>query len=189
MKHYLFLILLTLPLFSSAQTETQIRTHYQDINKKITESKENGYEGSLYCNEWITNKNGKSWPTVGNYTETTEFWYSDDPSHPSVESNKLQVLQKINVLRKAASLTTHEEYLFLKGKLVFFFSSEGEEGNLWETRIYFNTKGMFKSIVKANGTELSAKDFLKEEYKDFKPAPAGVLAESKRLQDVFLKSM
>lgn len=189
MKPLLFLILFLPALATNAQTETQIRAHYQDINKKITESKEQGYEGSLYCNELVVNKNGKSWPAVGNYSETIEFWYSNNPNHPSVTQNKLQVLQKINVVRKAAALTTHEEYLYKDGKLVFFYSAEGEDGNLWETRLYFNTKGMFKSSVKANGKELTEKDFLTEEYKDFKPKSIAVLKKAREYQELFVKSI
>lgn len=85
---------------------------------------------------------------------------------------------------------TNEEYLYKDGKLLFYYSHEGEEGNEWETRIYFNNKGiMFKSSVKANGKELTTKDFLTEEFKDFKPNPAAVLISSKNYQELFIKSM
>ncbi|MBK9465565.1 MAG: hypothetical protein IPN56_12415 [Chitinophagaceae bacterium] len=85
---------------------------------------------------------------------------------------------------------TNEEYLYKDGKLLFYYSHEGEEGNEWETRIYFNNKGiMFKSSVKANGKELAAKDFLTEEYKDFKPNTPNILKNSKEYQDLFIKSM
>ena len=43
----------------------------------------------------------------------------------------------------------------------FFIIPQVEEGNDWKPELYFNTKGvMFKSSVKANGMELTAKDFL-----------------------------
>lgn len=185
--NYLFLAF-SLPAFS--QTETEIRTHYQEINKQITESIANGYEGSLYCNEWTTNKHDKSWPAVGIYHETTSFWYDDDPNHMSpTERDPKLVLQKVVVSRKASHLTLNEEYLYKNGKLVFFYREESEEGNGWETRVYFNAKGMFKSSVKANGKELTAKDFLTEEYKDFKPDPARLLKDGKKYQDLFVKSM
>lgn len=174
-----------------AQTETQIREHYTDINKQITESLEHGFEGPLYNNQWVTNKNGRSWPAVGNYTETTDFWYNDPPDHISAaERNPKNVLQKINITRKASHLMSNEEYLYKDGRLVFYYSLEGEEGNEWETRVYFNTKGIvFKSSVKANGKELTAKDFLTEDYKDFKPNGAKLLLKGKKYQDLFVKSM
>lgn len=173
-----------------AQTENQIRSHYQEINQKITESKQSGFEGPLYCNEWTTNKNGKSWPAVGIYRQTTEFWYNDDPGHiPAIERNPLIVLEKVNGTTTSSALTINEEFLFQNGKLVFYFKHEGEEGLNIETRLYFNSKGLFKSSVKANGKELSASDFLQQEYKDFKPNSAFAVKEAKRYQDLFVKSM
>lgn len=185
------LLTLLCPLLAMAQPEADIRKHYTDVNKKITESAEQGYEGSLYNNHWITNKNGKSWPAVGNYTETTDFWYDDDPNHlPASERNPKNVLLKINISRTASHLMSNEEYLFKDGKLLFYYLHQGEEGNEWETRVYFNSKGiMFKSIVKENGREITPKDFAAGEYTDFKPKPASILAESKKLQELFVKSM
>ena len=190
MRKYLLLYLVCLSGITNAQTETEIKKHYQDINKQIAESIEHGFEGALYCNEWVTNKNSKSWPAVGNYNETTDFWYDDDPNHiPVAERNPKTVLLKVTLSRKASHLMTSEEYLYKNGKLIFYYSNEGEEGKQWETRIYFNAKGMFKSSVKANGKELTLMDFTTEEYKDFKPKPAVILADGKRFQDLFVKQM
>jgi hypothetical protein len=191
MKQLFFFVLLLLSLFGTAQTEADIRNHYTKVNKQITESIEQGFEGPLYNNQWVTNKNGKSWPAVGNFTETTDFWYDDDPNHlPASERNPKNVLVKINISRKASHLITNEEYLYKDGKLLFYYSHEGEEGNEWETRVYFNSKGiMFKSSVKANGKELTAKDFTTEEYKDFKPNSTSVMTNGKKYQDLFVKSM
>ncbi len=189
-RSFLFLLLL-LPMVLSAQTETSIRAHYTEVNKQIAESIENGFEGPLYNNQWTTNKNGRSWPAVGNYSETTDFWYDDPPDHlPAAERNPKNVLVKVNITRKASHLGTNEEYLFKDGKLLFYFLQEGEEGNEWETRVWFNSKGIaFKNSVKANGKELTTKDFLTEDYKDFKPKPASILIDAKKYQDLFVKSM
>lgn len=191
MKEKFLFLLLSLPLFIAAQSEADIRKHYTEVNKQITESLEQGYEGPLYNNHWETNKNGRSWPAVGIYSETTDFWYDDPPDHLSAaDRSPKNVLLKVNISRHASHLFTNEEYLFKDGKLLFYYSSEGEEGNVWETRVYFNNKGIaFKSSVKADGKDLTAKDFLKEEYKDFKPNPAAVLANAKKLQELFVKSM
>jgi hypothetical protein len=191
MKKMAFIILLCNVFAASAQTEADIRKHYTEVNKQITESIEHGFEGSLYNNHWETNKNGKSWPAVGLYTETTDFWYDDDPNHISAaERNPKNVLLKVNITRKSSHLMTNEEYLYKDGKLIFYYNNQGEEGNEWETRVYFNSKGiMFKSSVKANGKELTAKDFTTEEYRDFKPNPVRVMTDGKKYQDLFVKSM
>ena len=110
-----------------AQIEADIRKHYTEVNKQIDESIKNGFEGALYNNQWVSNKNGKSWPAVGNYTETTDFWYDDPPDHlPASERNQKNVLIKINLKRKASHLTVNEEYLFKDGKLLFFYDHSGE---------------------------------------------------------------
>ena len=190
MKKYIFFILAGHTLLANAQTEMEIRDHYQEVNKQIAESKKESYEGPLYCNEWTTNKNSKSWPAVGIYQETTDFWYNDSPDHlaPS-DRNPRIVLVKVSVNRKSAELSTSEEYLYKNGKLVFFYSDQGEGGKEWETRVYFNAKGMFKSSVKADGKELSPKELATTEYSDFKPRTAVVLKDGKRYQDLYLKHM
>ncbi|MBK6827150.1 MAG: hypothetical protein IPG86_09835 [Chitinophagaceae bacterium] len=191
MNKFILGLLFSLPLMAIAQTETDIRNHYTAVNKQIKESIELGFEGPLYQNQWIANKNGRSWPAVGLYNETTDFWYDDPPDHlPAEERNPKNVLLKINISRKSSHLQANEEYLFKDGKLLFYYSHEGEEGNEWETRVYFNNKGVaFKSSVKANGKELTAKDFLTEEYRDFKPNPVRILNEAKKKQELFVKSM
>jgi hypothetical protein len=191
MKKLLLFIFICSSLFVTAQTETSIRAHYTETNKQITESIEQGFEGPLYNNQWVNNKNGKSWPAVGLYAETTDFWYDDDPNHLSPsERNPKKVLLKVNISRKSSHLGTNEEYLFKDGKLLFYYSHEGEEGSEWETRVYFNNQGVaFKTSVKANGKELSAKDLLTEEFKGLKPNSAGIMANAKKYQDLFVKSM
>jgi hypothetical protein len=191
MKKIFFFFLFFFPFFIAAQSETEIRNHYNDINKKITESIEQGFEGPLYNNQWVTNKNGKSWPAVGRYSEITDFWYDDEPSHlPATERNPKNVLLKVTVSRKAADFSSSEEYLFKDGKLLFYYSNQAEEGTMVETRLYFNKKGiMFKSSVKSNELELTAKDFLDADYKELKPNPIVVMAAAVKYQGLFVKSM
>jgi len=191
MKKIISLIVIGFSSAASAQTETDIRNHYNEVNRKIVEAIEQGYEGPLYQNQLIINKNIKSWPAVGYYVDTINFWYDDDPDHLSgSERNPKNVLLKVNNYRKASHLISIEEYLYRNGKLLFYYLLQGEEGNKWETRVYFNNKGiMFKGLVKANGKELTEKDFTTEEYKDFKPNPVKIMAEGKKYQDLFLKSI
>jgi hypothetical protein len=189
MIKHLIIILLALPFAVKAQTETEIRKYYQEVNKRIEDSKTQGMEGPLYCNEWTTNKHSKSWPAVGIFTETTSFWYDDDPNHlPPADRDPKTVLLKVTVSRRSASLMTSEEYLYKDGRLVFYYSIEGEEGKQWETRLWFNTKGTFKMNVKVDGKDLSAKD-LNGEYSDSKPQPLQVKNYGRKYQDLFLKNM
>ena len=190
MRKIIFFLMFFTSLSAVAQTETDIRDHYQDVNKRIASSKDHGFEGELYCNEFVSNKYSKSWPALGIYNETTEFWYDDDPNHLSPQDRDPKItLLKVAVARKSAQLTTNEEYLYKNGKLVFYYSKEGEEGRERETRIWFNTKGMFKSSVKADGKELSPKDLATAEYSDFKPRTTVVLKDGKRYQELYLKHM
>ena len=183
--------LLLLSLRGLAQTETDIRNYYTEVNKRIAASATAGNEGSLYQNHWETNKNGKSWPAVGLYKETRDFWYDDAPDHlPPAERNPKNVLLKINSTRQSSHLETREEYLFREGKLLFYFSSQAEEGSLIETRAWFNSRGLLiKSSVKVNELELKASDFLDPDQKDLKPNPASILAAARKWQDLFVKSL
>ncbi|MBL0055492.1 MAG: hypothetical protein IPP31_04730 [Chitinophagaceae bacterium] len=190
MRTILFLLFLMPLLFAEAQTETEIRTHYQEINQKITESAEQGYEGPLYLNEWVTNKHGRSWPAVGIYQETVGFWYDDDPNHlPASERDPKTVLQKVIVTRRSSALTVNEEYLFMNGRLVFFFSQESEEGKQWETRAWLNTKGIFKRSLKVDGQEIPGAELNKPDYADFKRRMESLIKIGRSYLDLFLKQM
>lgn len=192
MKSFLFFLFLFIALASTAQTEADIRKHYTEVNKKIAESIEQGFEGPLYQNQLVINKNGRSWPAVGYYADTINFWYDDPPDHlPATERNPKTTLLKVLTSRRIATgARASEEYLFKNGKLIFFYSFWAEEGNSWEQRVYFNSKGVvFKTSVKANELELTAKDFLDPDYKDLKPIPVKILSQAKKLQDIFLASM
>jgi hypothetical protein len=191
MRFLILLFFCAISLSCLAQTEASIRKYYIEVNKKIAESAEQGFEGPLYQNQLVVNKNGKSWPAVGNYADTTNFWYDDDPNHlPATERNPKNVLLKVNINRKASHLSTQEEYLFKDGKLLFYYCYQAEEGNVWETRVYYNNKSqLIKTSVKANDKALTSQDFTKEEYKDFKPNTTTILANGKNYQDLFIKSM
>lgn len=191
MRKILLLLLSCPTIFATAQTETTIRSHYTAVNIKIKESLEQGFEGPLYQNQVVINKNGKSWPAVGIYADTVNFWYDDDPDHlPAAERPLKNVLLKVNTSRHASALFSQSEFLYKDGRLLFYYLHEGEEGNEWETRVYFNNKGIaFKTSVKANGKELTAKELSTNEYKDFKPNPVTIFAKGKKYQELFLRIM
>ena len=187
------LFLLTfLPFLVSAQTESEIRKHYQEANKQITQSFELGFEGPLYQNQLVVNKTGRSWPAVGIYADTTNFWYDDDPNHlsPSDRNPKIVLMKVTSSSRRAADVWTRDEYLYKNGALLFYYSYWGEEDKANETRVYFNSRGlMIKSLVKINGKEITAKDMESGQYSDVKPVPISIIKAGKRYQDLFLRSM
>ena len=191
MKKLALLFFIFIWIQAAAQTEADIRSHYTTVNQQITESLAQGYEGPLYHNQWVTNKNSRSWPAVGRYNETTDLWYDDPPDHlPATERNPKNVLLKVNLNRVSSHLQTNEEFLFKDGKLLFYFSKQAEEGAIIETRMYFNTKGvLFKSSVKVNELELTAKDFLDPDQKDLRPNPTKTKAEAAKYQELFIKTM
>lgn len=176
-------------LISSAQTESEIRNYYSEVNQQVKKSLTDGYEGSLYQNQLIINKNAKSWPAVGYYADTTNFWYNDTPDHTPEIILETTLLKVITSRRISADVKTSEEYLFKNGKLLFYYAFWGEEDKVWETRVYFNFKtAVLKSSFKKNGVELSAKDLSQKEYNDLKPKPATILAEAKKYQSLFVDS-
>ncbi len=191
MKKYLFVALYFFSVNAVAQTEAEIRKHYADVNEQIAASVKLGMEGPLYNNEWVANRFLRSWPAVGIYQETTDFWYDDSPDHISTtERNPKTVLLKVTIMQKASDRRFNEEYLYRNGKLLFYFFQEGEETAVSETRLYFNNKGvLFKSSVKANGKELTTKELATEQYKDLKPNPLLIRTQAAKLQDLFVKSM
>jgi hypothetical protein len=177
-------------MHASSQTEADIRKHYNEVNEQIKESIEQGFEGPLYQNQFVINKNGRSWPAVGNYSDTVNFWYDDPPDHlPASERNPKGVLLKVTNSRLASGFRAIEEYLYKDGKLLFYYSFEAEEGKKWETRVWFNKKGVaFKLLVKENDKELSAKELASAAYSDQKHNAAGIMKNAKNYQLLFLQS-
>jgi hypothetical protein len=192
MKNLLLFFLLQATLTATAQTETIIRNHYTEVNKKIAESIEQGYEGPLYQNQLVINKNGKSYPAVGYYADTLNFWYDDSPDHlsPADRDPKKVLLKVTKSSRIGADVRAIEEYLYLDGKLIFYYSWWAEESNLWETRVYYNSKGIaFKIRVKENEKELTAKELATADHKDQQPNTARIMTTGKSYQTLFLNSM
>jgi hypothetical protein len=190
MKILFFFLVTVFHISSFAQTEVAIRNHYTTVNKQIAESIETGYEGPLCQNQVIINKNGKSWSGSGFYADTVNFWYNAEAAQLSAAERdpKTHLLKITTNARIGADVRTGNEYLFSAGKLVFHYAYWKEEGNSWETRIWFSQKGaMFKSNVKANNLELTEKEVAAPTYTGLKPNAAQALANAKKYMEVFLK--
>ncbi|HMU44863.1 MAG TPA: hypothetical protein PKC72_00785 [Chitinophagaceae bacterium] len=190
MKISTFLFSLLTPAFLSAQSENDIRNYYNEVNNQIKESIENGYEGPLFNNHWIVNKNGRSWPAVGIYEGITDFWYNDTPDHID-EGQKLEtVLLKVITKQRSTSYVINEEYLFQNGKLVFFYSRLDEGGDIWETRYFFNFSGKeIKEKIRFNEKDLSKKEATSDQYKDIITTPEKAINNGRKFQELFIKSM
>jgi hypothetical protein len=188
MKKLVIFFTFFITAYAGAQTEADIRKHYQEVNKQITESIDLGAEGPLYRTQWIANSHGKSWPAVGRYTDTVNFWYDDPPNHlPASERDPKKVLLKIEINGISADTYIHEEFLFRNGVLIFHFYDEKVEGFGLETRVWFNSKGIaIKKSVKGNELEILPTEL---EYKSIAPNPANILKKGKKYQDLFVKSM
>ena len=187
MKYFLTLFLSGILLSATAQTETEIRKHYQEVNQQILESKEMGYEGPFYGTRVITNTTGKSWPAVGRFADTTDFWYDDPPDHlPVSERDPGKVLLKVNIHRVSSHLHIYEEYLFKNGVLLFYYSLQAEEGHGWETRVWFHSKGVLKTSTRVNELEITPAD---PEYADLVPDINFIRKNARELQESFVKMM
>lgn len=190
MKNILLLFSLITSLSSIAQSENDIRNHYNQVNNQIKESIEKGYEGPLYNNHWVVNKNGRSWPAVGIYEGITDFWYNDTPDHIDEEQKPETILLKVSSTHRSTSYVNSEEYLFQNGKLVFFYSRLDEGGDIWETRYYFNFSGKkFKEIIRFNEKDLTQQEIISDQYKDIITSPEKAIGNSRKYQELFIKSM
>jgi hypothetical protein len=192
MKRFLLPCVLFISLAAHAQTETEIRAYYDNVNKQVQDALKHGAEGGLYNNQWISNKTGTSWPGVGIYGDTTDFWYDDPPDHiDTSERDPRKVLLKVTERSKAAAdLSTYHEFLYKEGKLLFYYAYDLFGNDRWETRAWFNNKGfLFKSSVKFSGKELTEKDLVSDQYKDRKPDAKIISGAAKKFQGLFVKSM
>lgn len=191
MKRFIFITSIVLgSLITSAQTESEIRNHYNEVNQQIKKSLTDGYEGPFYHNQWITNKNGTSWPAVGMYEAVTDFWYTYPPDIIDENENPSSVLLKVTVMNRSTSYRSEEEYLFQNGHLVFFYSRLDEGGDILELSYYFDSKGnSLSEIIRYNEKELVKNDTLLEPYKDVIILPEKIILTGKKLQDMFLVSM
>lgn len=165
-----------------------IRIHYKEVSQLINGdiSEHNKiYNGNFYCNEIIINKHNDSWSAVGLYNKTIKFWYNDDPYNAEYGQNLktkgcLDVLLKIEIDIKSV-YNWHYEYLFKKGKLVFCYAKYNyHEQDKQEYRFYYTHEKLIKYLEKIEDPQ-AKRQYVRSDAKS-------VLEESKKLQDLFLKS-
>lgn len=160
----------------SAQTDKRIeniKKIYQETNRKISESNENGAYSSVYLTELVVNKNNGSYPAVGVFQTIYKFYYTYGDREKNPYPNRLL---KIEVETKRSSNIEKYEFLFNeKEQLVFYFEAE----NAAEKRIYFQNESSIKAML--GGKTLEKNDVVK--------ISKSVLAEKKKLAAIFQNSL
>ena len=142
--------LINIAFCQNADIEHIRKVYYKAVDD-IKKSREEGYEGSLYCNTQETNKYGKSWRAVGNYNEKVEFWYDDDPGHH--EENPAEVLYMVIVTGESAAYGYYKEFVFENGKLIFAFEKYRNEEEPDELRYYYKNEELIKRVVNKDELE------------------------------------
>ena len=136
--------------FAQDEDVKYIKNQYYDIVNQITESRKQGYEGSLYCNTMELNKFGKAWRAVGLFNEKVEIWYDDDPRHEE-DGKPGNTLKMIVVTGESSVYTYYKEFLFDKGELIFSFSKFSAENDSDELRLYFKGSKLIKRVATQEG--------------------------------------
>lgn len=157
-----------------------IQKRYAQIRETIAtalKAEKEGVGAGLYATELITNSHNAPWRAVGNYRKQMTFWYTDQPEF-AVHDNLAPegVLAKIDVRIEAAVRRENEEYLFDRGKLVFYFHRvQYGDDPAQETRFYFREGKVIRAL---SGTKPL----------DDKPDASAVLRSADTLVKVFLAS-
>jgi hypothetical protein len=120
----------------------------QDLIVRALKAEKEGVGAGLYATEIVVNGHQAPWRAVGNYQKRTTFWFTDQPEFAAHDNLPPEgVLAKIDVKVEAAVRRENEEYLFDRGRLVFYYHREqyGDEP-AQETRIYFKNDAPIKAI-------------------------------------------
>jgi len=177
----LFLILFCGMVFNlAAQTDKRIeniRKLYQETNRKIAESNENGEYSSIYLAELVVNKNNGSYPAVGIFQTNCKFYYTYGDREKNPYPNRLL---KIEIETKRSANIEKYEFLFNeKEELVFYFEAKNEAEKTAEKRIYFQNEATIKVMIGEKNMEKS----------EVAKMTKSVLAERKKLVAIFQNSL
>ena len=112
----LFLIIaITISLAVPAQVLASTNPDIDAIQTLYAASLADIASGSVYHNQYVANKDNKSWRALGAFKETIDVYYNDT----MVMDGEIPIV-KINVKTQEAATSSTEEYLFNnKGELVF----------------------------------------------------------------------
>lgn len=177
----LFFYLCYTPLYAQQKKEVQyIRQIYKDISEKIENCLTNKETCDLYCNRWTVNVcNRGNWSIDGQHEEKWNFWYDTTPDSWEKNIPEENHLQKIIIDTKATA-TTHEEYVFSEGDLIFYFYAINEDSLSGAYRFYFK-KNRLIEFSSEHGD-----DNMEEPYKT-KSDTQLILENAKKFQKHFVQ--
>jgi hypothetical protein len=128
-----------------------IQKRYAQVRETIAaalKAEKEGAGAGLYATELVTNSHNAPWRAVGNYRKAITFWYTDQPEFAVNDNLPPEgVLAKIDVRIEAAARRENEEYLFDKGKLIFYFHrmQYGDEP-VQEARFYYRDGKVIRAL-------------------------------------------
>ncbi len=175
-------MLLFFDAYAQEDAIKSIRSHYKNIGKQITackNTKENA-ACALYCNTNLTNSGNNQWRGSGNYKKEVQFWYTDSPkSCDECGEDGVNVLKKVISSEQAGTAVYYKEFLYDKGKLVFYYIKISTKQQEEEYRYYYQNGVLIRHIE--SGNAMDGKEAAKK-YKEL------ILQKSKLLQKEFLLS-
>ncbi len=147
----IFIIVFTINLLVVATvTQSQdksdiqhIRQVYKNIKADIAFSKENKFEGKLYCNILEENINNKPWQDIGISHSKIQFWYSGQPWLKNMPGdNPKEDLSMVIENSTIEKKKIYAEYLYENAELIFaFYKSKTEE-----VRFYYKNGKLIKQL-------------------------------------------
>ncbi len=150
----------------------------RQTNEQIAESERVEESNGIYCNELVVNKGDKSWPAVGIYRTVVKFYYTFGDREQNPYPNRLL---KITVTTKRSDRQEYAEYVFNPAEqLIFYHQKQGETARS-ESSYYFASG---RPIRRMSGQRLVALN-----SREAKETATLALQESRRLREVFLKSL
>lgn len=147
-KSFFLIFLCGMLLQVSAQADERIeniKKIYEQTNRKIAETNENGEYSTVFLAELVINKNNGSYPAVGLFQTVYKFYYTYGDREKNPYPNRLL---KIEIETKRSA--NIEIYAFLfneKEQLIFYFDRKSETENVIEKRIYFQNETVIKSLL------------------------------------------
>jgi hypothetical protein len=154
-------LLLAGAVFAQDDAVAAIQKRYAQAGEMIAaalKAEREGVGAGLYATEILVNSHSAPWRAVGNYRKKTTFWYTDQPEFAVHEDlPPAGVLLRVDVRIEAAARRENEEYLFDKGRPVFYYHrvQYGDEPAV-ETRCYFREGRIIRTLEGSRRSEDAA---------------------------------
>jgi hypothetical protein len=136
-----FVLALALPTASLGQDAaaevSKIRAAYAEVKKRIAVAESDGEAAKgagIVHNSYRVNGRDHSWPAVGIYRVTYDFWYEWGSEQPYPDRLRLAV-----VSGEVSARNTYLEFFYdAGGRLIFHYARRpGPDGKIIQRRLYF----------------------------------------------------